>query len=178
LSKRITICPMGRVDETMIEHLREAVASRSGITCVVSPRMDTPEYAYNETRRQYNSKLVLEHLIRCCPSDSFRIIGVTHVDLYITILKYVFGLAQMNGRPAVISTFRLRPQYYDQQSNTGLLQIRLEKTALHELGHTLGLTHCRDRRCVMYSSTRIEDTDLKKPGFCPTCLELFRWHLK
>jgi archaemetzincin len=58
------------------------------------------------------------------------------------------------------------------------LVVRAQKTALHEIGHSLGLTHCRDRRCVMYSSTRIADTDFKQSHYCPTCLELFTWHLE
>ncbi|TES91083.1 MAG: archemetzincin [Desulfobacteraceae bacterium] len=140
--------------------------------------MESPEYAYNETRCQYNSKLILKHLLRQCPSDTLRFIGVTPVDLYVPILKFVFGLAQIEGQYSIISLHRLCPRFYDQPSNPDLLLARLEKAALHELGHTFGITHCRDRRCVMYSSTRIDDTDFKQPDFCLTCFELFRWHLE
>jgi predicted Zn-dependent protease len=45
------------------------------------------------------------------------------------------------------------------------------------LGHSLGLTHCRNRRCMMYSSTNIEHTDFKASDFCPTCFELLKWHI-
>jgi archaemetzincin len=59
-----------------------------------------------------------------------------------------------------------------------LLYQRVAKTALHELGHSAGLTHCRRRTCVMYSSTRIQDTDAKTAEFCATCRELFRKSLE
>jgi archaemetzincin len=139
--------------------------------------LGNPKYAYNKTRLQYDSKLILKKLHHSCPHDTSRLIGVTHVDLYVPILKYVFGLAEVEGRCCLISIHRLRPEFYDQPPNPALLLERVEKTALHEIGHTLGLTHCRDRRCVMYSSTHIENTDFKQTDFCATCFELFKWYL-
>lgn len=139
--------------------------------------MENPEYAYDEKRQQYNSKLILERLAQYHSHDTVRSVGITCVDLYVPVLKYVFGLAEIEGRCAIISTYRLRPQFYEQPADPYLLLDRVEKTAMHELGHTLGITHCRDRNCVMYSSSRIEDTDFKQTDFCPTCLDLFRWNL-
>jgi len=139
--------------------------------------MEEPEYAHDKRRSQYNSKLILRHLQQHCRPDTLRLIGITHMDIYVPILKYVFGLAQMEGQCAVISLHRLCPQFYDKPSDHNLFMSRAEKTALHELGHSFGLIHCRDRRCVMYPSTVIRDTDLKYPDFCPTCFELLRWYL-
>jgi archaemetzincin len=177
LPRCVTICAIGSVDQSLLEHLAECITARCGLACEISSRMESPEYAYNETRCQYNSKLILKDLLRQCQSDTLRFIGVTPGDLYVPILKFVFGLAQIEGRCSIISLHRLYPKFYDQPSNPDLVLVRLKKTALHELGHTFGLTHCRDRRCVMYSSTRIEHTDFKQPDFCPTCFELLKWHL-
>ena len=173
----VTICAVGSVDQHLLEYLAECIAARCGLACKIAARMESPEYAYNETRGQYNSKLILKHLLRQCSNDTLRFMGVTPVDLYVPILKFVFGLAQIEGQCSIISLHRLYPKFYDQPPNPDLVLVRLAKTALHELGHTFGITHCQDRRCVMYSSTRIEHTDFKQPDFCPTCLELLRWHL-
>ena len=178
MSRCVTICPIGTIDRVILEHLIECISARCGIECRISPGMDNPNYAYNEARGQYDSKVILKYLVQNCPPNTLRMIGVTRVDLYVPILKYVFGLAQIDGPCAAISLHRLYPQFYDQPKNFNLLAERVEKTALHELGHTMGLTHCRRRQCVMYSSTRIEDTDFKQPFFCPTCLDLFEWRLK
>lgn len=178
MSRCVTICPIGLVDKEIIQHMAERITSRCGLASRVSPGMENPIYAYNETRCQYNSKLILKQLIQNCSHDTFRLMGVTQVDLYIPILTFVFGLAQIEGPCSVISIHRLCPEFYDQSSDFDFLLNRIEKTALHELGHTMGLTHCRDRRCVMHSSTRIEDTDFKQPFFCPTCFELFNWYLE
>lgn len=173
----VTICAVGSVDQSLLKHLAGCIAARCGLTCKISASMESPEYAYNETRGQYNSKLILKHLLQQCPSDTLRLIGVTPVDLYVPILKFVYGLAQIEGQCSIISLHRLYPKLYGQLPNPDLVLGRLAKTTLHELGHTFGITHCRDRRCVMYSSTRIEHTDFKQPDFCLTCFELFRWYL-
>jgi len=122
--------------------------------------------------------LILKDLITHRPEGALKFMGVTQVDLFVPILKYVFGVAQLEGPCSVISLHRLRPQYYEAPPNPDLFIERVKKTALHELSHSLGLTHCRDRSCVMHSSTNIEDTDYKKSLFCPTCFELFTWHLE
>ena len=177
MAKSVIICPIGFVDEGILDRIAGHLEARCGVVCEVSGKMDRPEYAYDERRCQYNSKSILKKLLTCSPKDALGFMGVTHVDLFVPILKYVFGLAQMEGQCSVISMYRLRPQFYDQPPDQDLLEERLKKTALHELGHCIGLTHCRNRRCVMSSSIRIEDSDFKRADFCPTCIELFKWRL-
>jgi archaemetzincin len=43
------------------------------------------------------------------------------------------------------------------------------KEAVHEVGHTLNLTHCDDYRCVMASSHAVEWIDLKEEALCAAC---------
>ncbi len=173
----ITICPIGSVNIEILKYLGECLTSQCGLEYRISPAMGDPGYAYDGNRSQYNSKIILKRLIKNCSHNTLRLIGVTNVDIYVPILKYVFGLAQIKGRCAIMSLYRLNPDFYDQPPNINILLDRAQKTIIHEIGHTFGLTHCRKHRCVMYSSSRIEDTDLKEPCFCPTCNELFKWHL-
>jgi len=173
------ICPIGPVDRLLLHQLARRITARCGLLCrVSSTKLDNPRYAYNETRRQYDSKTILHCLKQRSKEKGEWVLGVTSVDLYVPILKFVFGLAEVEGRCALISLHRLRPEFYDAPPQDALLLERMEKTALHELGHALGLTHCRDRRCVMYSSTHIEHTDQKGPEFCPSCGELFKWRVR
>jgi archaemetzincin len=178
LSRNILIRPIGFVEEDTLENIAGCIETRCGLDCVISSPMESPRYAYDERRCQYDSKLILKNMITCCPQDALGFMGVTHADLFVPILKYVYGLSQVEGRCSLISTHRLDPRFYDNAPDPALLMARLEKTALHELGHSFGLTHCRNRHCVMYSSTRIEHTDFKQSDLCPTCLELLRWHIK
>ena len=85
------------------------------------------------------------------------------------ILTFVFGEAQLNNTCAVVSSHRLRQEFYGLPASPELLRERLRKEAVHELGHTFGLTHCRDYECVMAASHAVERIDLKGSHFCGHC---------
>jgi archaemetzincin len=102
------------------------------------------------------------------PKD-WRFLAVTGVDLYIPILKYVFGEAQIGGPCAVVSAFRLRQEFYGLEPDDVLLQQRLLKESIHELGHTFHLRHCQDYRCAMASSHAVEWIDLRESTLCESC---------
>jgi Predicted Zn-dependent proteases len=93
-----------------------------------------------------------------------RIVLIMDDDGYVRGLNFVFGVTKIEGNLVLIFTKRLLgPQdiYYQ----------RILKEVLHELGHTFGLEHCSDPKCVMYFSNTVEDTDNKGPAFCQRCSE-------
>ena len=98
-----------------------------------------------------------------------RLLAVTSLDLYVPVLTFVFGEAQLSGACAVVSMHRLREEFYGFQPREELMRERLVKEAVHELGHTFGLRHCDDWRCVMTSSHGVERLDIKNAGFCVLC---------
>jgi archaemetzincin len=127
------------------------------------------ESAFDVSRGQYNSRLLLGHLLKDTPGDSGRVLGVAGVDLYIPVLTYVFGEAQLGGRAAIVSLHRLDDELYGLPPNPDRLFERLVKEAVHELGHTYDLVHCHHTGCVMGSSTYVEEIDLKSAAFCDRC---------
>ena len=120
------------------------------------------------SRGQHHATLVLAALLRHRP-DAGKLLGVVAVDLFIPVLTFVFGQAQFDGPSAVISTYRLRPEFYGMPLDEGLLVERAIKEAVHELGHAFGVAHCPDYRCVMHASTAVGSVDLKGAGFCDHC---------
>jgi len=69
---------------------------------------------------------------------------------------------------ALISITRLREDFYRRPDNPALVELRILKEAIHELGHTFGLKHC-DNQCIMRFSNHLGETDDKPPNFCKTC---------
>ena len=63
-----------------------------------------PERAFDASRGQYNSTLPAGRSCSTRPGPRRRVLGVTGVDLFIPVLTYVFGEAQLDGRVAVVST--------------------------------------------------------------------------
>jgi archaemetzincin len=103
-----------------------------------------------------------------------RWIGIAAVDLCIPILTFVFGEAQLGGRCALVSNFRLHQEYYGLPPDPGLMRARLLKEVLHETGHMMGLTHCGDYACAMAASHSVELLDLKEALYCKRCAARMR----
>ena len=167
--KLLQLLPIGNVDDGLLRDLRPAVADIFRVSCKVLPIRLDPEFAFHGERQQYHSSEILHRMQSFLTPDSWRVLGVSAVDLYIPILTFVFGEAQMGGPCAVVSAHRLRQEFYGLPSDHDLFRQRLIKEAVHEVGHTLNLTHCEDYRCVMASSHAVEWIDLKESALCTPC---------
>ena len=128
-----------------------------------------PERAFDVSRGQYSSRVLLKLLLDDAAADAGKLLGITSVDLFSPVLTYVFGEAQLLGRAAVVSWHRLRPEAYGLPQDRELVQSRLEIEAVHELGHTFGLVHCREPSCAMHASTYAEEIDFKTAALCAAC---------
>ncbi len=127
------------------------------------------DFAFDAGRRQYGSIGVLDMLDRTCPADALKLLAVTERDLFIPVLTFVYGQAQLSGRLAVISLARLRQEFYGLPPDPEVFHHRAVKEALHECGHTFGLVHCAARTCAMALSTNIRQIDSKPAAFCVAC---------
>ena len=125
--------------------------------------------AYDAYRKQVHSTALLAQLLRGGALQAAKQIAVVQEDLFVPVLTFVFGEAQLNGTVAVVSTHRLSNEFYGMPANEDLMLERLEKEIVHELGHTFGLYHCRQFECVMRSSTYVEEIDLKRAVPCAEC---------
>jgi len=127
------------------------------------------DFAYDGTRRQYSSVAVLEMLARLSPAGAAKLLAVTDRDLFVPVLTFVYGQAQLNGRVGVFSLARLRQEFYGFAPDRAVLVERAAKEALHETGHLFGLVHCAERTCAMSLATNIRQIDSKQPAFCAPC---------
>ena len=130
--------------------------------------------AFDPGRRQYNSSKILLQILAAPPAGATRVLAVADVDLFIPILTFVFGEAQLSGIAATVSLHRLNSKFYGLPENQDTLTRRLVKESIHELGHTFGLLHCRQPGCVMAASTYVEDIDQKSVDMCGRCRQQLR----
>lgn len=170
--KPIHLIPLTSVNGEMgldrLEHLAAILARTFRTPCRIRPETFDIAFALDERRQQYYSTAIIQRLERAGDPDA-RVLGVTACDLYVPVLTFVFGEAQLDGNCAVVSGARLKEEFYGMPGSETLFRERLVKEAAHELGHTFGLRHCRDWRCVMASSHAVERLDVKGADFCRSC---------
>lgn len=166
--KAIRVVPIGAVDRHLLESLPAGLARAFRTKCRTDSVSLDPSPAYHPERAQYHSTTLLQQLQRRGVNGEL-LVGVTNVDLYIPILTFVFGEAQVGGPCAVVSYHRLQQQFYGLDPDENLLLERLVKEAIHEVGHILGLPHCDDYECAMAASHAVEWLDLKTRALCSSC---------
>lgn len=149
--------------------VRNGARSPHGLVDPVSGPYDD---CYDRGRGQYNAYLLLEKLAAL--SEGAFVLGVTGADLFAPVFKFVMGEGLLQGRAAVISTYRLRPELYGLPEDPDLVRVRLLKEAIHELGHCHGLTHCHEPECPMRAASAVEDIDLRGYELCPACARSLR----
>jgi len=167
--RNIHLLAVGDVDRLLLEDLSDAVADAFRMECRILPARLAADFALHPTRMQVHSTEILGRLPGFVQHDTWRLLGVTEMDLYIPILTFVFGEAQVGNTCAVVSTHRLRQEFYGLPPDANLLMDRLLKEAVHEFGHTLRLPHCEDYRCAMAPSHAVEWIDLKGSALCADC---------
>lgn len=171
----ILIVPVPPFDERKVNALVSPVQSTFGLSVHVNlTNAIDPSFAFDMYRNQYNSTSIISALVRRFEKHEGKVVGITSVDFFVPVLTYVFGEAQLDGPIAVVSSYRLDDTLYGLPDNPKLLEERLVKEVIHELGHTFGLIHCHDYRCVMHSSTAVEEIDVKSECFCPACEDQLR----
>jgi archaemetzincin len=164
----IAIVPVGSFDLELIESIISETERIFGFTCEIMPLLNDLSFAFDTNRKQYHSTPILDALAAKIPPTTARALALVHVDLFIPILTHVYGEAQLGGKACIVSTFRLnegRPHLNMLQPYLG----RIVKEALHELGHTFELRHCKDPSCLMHYCRNESDVDRKSDELCRYC---------
>ena len=130
--------------------------------------------SYSAQRRQYYSTKIIEAVKNSNPVSEGFVLILTEMDLFVPVLTHIYGEAELNGRYSIVSVCRLYEEFYTSESNPSLLVERSYKEIIHELGHNIGLKHCKDWKCVMHSSSGIEEVDIKGSIFCEDCHSLVK----
>ena len=165
---------------SLIQHLSEIFGDTASInnsnsmlpfSFQTSATTMPPAHLYDISRKQWISDKILDWLLQNYnPDHNTKVLAICNFDAYSGDLNFVLGEAHLGGRVAAIYLPRLRQELYVKKSDTNkLFEQRVIKEAIHELGHTFGLGHCEENRCVMHFSNSLQDTDFKYYIFCKKC---------
>jgi archaemetzincin len=157
----------GSGDPRALEGVRAHVERLYLVRAELETFAERPAGAFDPRRGQHSSTRILAWMCERLPQDRSKALGLTDVDLFIPILTFVFGEAQLGGRAAVVSSARLGAGL--PAAAAAALATRLAKEAAHELGHTFGLLHCESAHCVMSRSASLPDVDRKGSALCHDC---------
>lgn len=124
--------------------------------------IEFPENTYYKERNRYRADSIIKFL-NSKTKDGFVTIGLTSKDISATKGKIkdfgIMGLGYRPGKACVASKYRLNKENADEQ---------FYKIAIHELGHTQGLSHCPEKMCFMRDAEGKNPTDEEK-DFCRKC---------
>jgi archaemetzincin len=160
----IAIAPVGAAPpgslEALVPEIAAAFAFRCDVTVVAG--VELPARALDHRRGQYLATEILGVLERARRPEWECLLGVANVDLWADGFNFVFGEADPGAGVAVMSLARLGDPAGAAFSRRAAVE------AIHEVGHTYGLAHCLDPRCVMWFSNTLGETDRKNARFCAT----------
>lgn len=176
LKEHILISPIGKIDAKLIKQIGREVQRIIGYTTRIEATLQDIEFAHDLSRNQHHSTPILKKLAALASSRTVKILAITRVDLFIPILTHVYGEAQLGGKACIISTHRL-----NEGIGMGISERfcqRAVKEAIHELGHTFNLRHCKDHACCMHYCRTIKDVDRKSDQLCRYCKILLEDEIK
>ena len=160
--------------------MKQKIEAAYGFKVVVLPKVRIPEFSrVSENRARFRADKLLKWQLQEKPDSISYVLGIISQDISTTKKdkngkvkepkwKYddwgIFGLGYRPGKSAIISTYRLG-------NNQELKYERLDKIALHEIGHNLGLKHCSsEENCVMQDAAEtIKTVDRVLPMLCIEC---------
>lgn len=164
---KITLKPLGNIADEIMEELKDRIGGVFHCPVEIEAGINDLSQAYNSERKQYLSSRSLASLKKTGQDE--RVVGIVDIDLFVPSLKFVFGEADMASGTAIVSLYRLHQEYYGLVPDNTVFIERATKEVVHELGHTFGLGHCNNNKCVMHFSNSLADTDLKETYFCNKC---------
>src|SRR6516165_1520066 len=166
--------PLGDFDPATaaaIEATAELLGDFYGVPVRMLERMDLA-WVPPQARRlhpysgveQVLTKFVLRLLGRRKPADAVAVLALTTSDLWPGKgWNFVFGQASLSRGAGVWSLHRLG----DPETEPKTFLRRTAKTAVHEMGHMLGIRHCTQFQCGMNGSNHLDESDRRPPWFCP-----------
>lgn len=172
MRRTVQLTILGAFPSDVIPEIEAALRAQLRVHVLPTKTRELPDEAYYKPRKRYRAEKLLAAL-ESEQQENVSQLGMTEVDISTTKGKVkdwgVLGLGSLGGTSSVISTFRTRKDHPSDQ----LYRFRVVSTAVHEVGHMLGLDHCTEPRCVMNDAEgSIKNVDNSTGQLGPGCVAL------
>jgi len=172
---RLALQPLGSPSRDEIAVVKSDLERTFSVVVTLLPGQPLPKSAWYEPRQRWRADRLLDYLETTTPPTFDKVLALTGGDISCTKGSHedwgIFGYGAITGRPAVVSTYRLRRG----KPSEALFKDRLTKVALHEVGHLFGLGHCPTPGCLMEDAGgTIATVDRGGKTFCATCQATLR----
>lgn len=161
----VVVRALGPVPSDLLRAPCRVLLAEYPVRCVVRGSRSVTEVlaAWDVDRAQLDARRVLDVLFESRSRDAVIEIDVTTLDLYEEGKPYVFGLASLPDRTALLSLARLSGEAPGQEL------ARLRTLTRHEFGHAVGLAHHDVADCVMRQDPTVASLDEAPDGPCLVC---------
>lgn len=112
--------------------------------------------------KQHSSSSIISSFIKddTKKKDEFARVILTNKRIYKRGLNFLFGQAFHSGGVAICSCARFF------KNNRVTPERRFAKLTIHEIGHLLGIDHCKDSKCIMAPSSNLKEADNRNVFMC------------
>jgi predicted Zn-dependent protease len=161
----VVVRALGPVPSELLREPCRVLLAEQPVRCVVRSGRSVTDVlgAWDVEREQLDARRALDALFDSRSPDAVVELHVTALDLFEPGKLYVFGLASLPDRTAILSLARL------EGDEPGQEQARLRTLVRHEFGHAAGLTHHDVADCVMRQDPTVASLDEAPDGPCVAC---------
>lgn len=161
----VVVRALGLVPPEQLRGVCRLLLAEHPVRCAVRASRSVTEVleAWDVERRQLDARRALDLLFETRSRDAVVELDVTAIDLFEDGKPYVFGLASLPDRTALLSLARLHSD--DPETR----RARLRTLVRHEFGHAVGLTHHDVTHCVMRQDPTVATLDEAPEGPCVAC---------
>lgn len=167
----LAIVPVGTIRGSVLNTIKYELPKQLPYEKVVREQKVNLPDAYDPVKKQYNADSFFSEAES---TDYDSLLLVTDTDMYLGPLNYVFG--HYKGNAGLVSLRRIDP-IWDHRDDPQTFRDRLLNESAHQIGHTIGLSHCK-KPCVMNHVSDVLDIDKRPPSFCKPCAKTVEKHFK
>ena len=178
--KYIAIQPLGEFNKERINFVRDEITNFYKMPVIILPSAVLPRSFVNKKKgERYSADSILIFLKRFKNDSIVEVVGLVHKDIYTSkkdhdgniqepVAKYaiwgICGLGFLPGDECIISDNRLKIK------DSSIFKHRLKTVVIHEIGHNLGLPHCKTKGCIMCDTNgKIATIDNSMNDYCDEC---------